>query len=400
LHIGADEPYLTTTYSPIATGGANVNPLSSYTFKPVGITLQGTIRVTDEGDILITPLTMQDSALGPNRTVGGSPAPSFTTREVTTNIRLRDGESHLMAGLLQDDERKTLTGFPGIMSVKILKDLFSNTDSNIQQTDIVMLLTPRIIRTHEYTTQDLAPIYVGTNQNFGLTGPPPLIAAPPEQPQTAPTAPQGIPPQGLPVPTVPQGGAPGLVTTPTLQPPPTTLQPPAQAPPPATAPQSSTVGPLGEPQINAAAPQTQTALRPPAAQVSLTAPSGDVRVAGGPYLVPVFVSGASRMSTVTLTVTFNPAVLRVRQVQDGAFLRQGAAPVTATNKVDAATGRVDLTFVRTADAVGASGSGLLSGIMFDAVSAGTSQMTVSGVATDPAGATLPLQFTPISIVVR
>jgi hypothetical protein len=193
---------------------------------------------------------------------------------------------------------------------------------------------------------------------------------------------------------VPQGGTPGLVTTPTLQPPPTTLQPPAPAP------QASAVGPLGEPQINAAAPQTaQTTLRP-AAQVTLTAPGGDVRVAGGPYLVPVFVSGASGMSTVTLTVTFNPAVLRVRQVQDGAFLRQGGAPMTATNKVDATTGRVDLTFVRTADAVGASGSGLLSGIMFDAVGAGTSQMTVSGVATDPAGATLPLQFTPISIVVR
>ena len=56
--------------------------------------------------------------------------------------------------------------------------------------------------------------------------------------------------------------------------------------------------------------------------------------------------------------------------------------MTATNKVDATTGRVDLTFVRTGDAVGASGSGLLSGIMFDAVGAGTSQMTVSGVATD------------------
>ena len=47
-----------------------------------------------------------------------------------------------------------------------------------------MLLTPRIIRTHEYTARDLSPIYVGTNQNFGLTGPPPLIAAPPVEPDT------------------------------------------------------------------------------------------------------------------------------------------------------------------------------------------------------------------------
>ena len=49
-----------------------------------------------------------------------------------------------------------------------------------------MLLTPRIIRTHEYTARDLSPIYVGTNQNFGLTGPPPLIAPPPVEPEAAP----------------------------------------------------------------------------------------------------------------------------------------------------------------------------------------------------------------------
>ncbi len=82
-----------------------------------------------------------------------------------------------------------------------------------------MLLTPRIIRTHEYTARDLSPIYVGTNQNFGLTGPPPLIAAPPVEPDTTPApgaampAPD-VPPQGLPVPTAPQGGTPGLPVTP------------------------------------------------------------------------------------------------------------------------------------------------------------------------------------------
>src|SRR5204862_3945424 len=191
------------------TGGANVNPTSSYTFKPVGITLQATVRVTDEGDILITPLTLENTALGPTRSVGGSPAPSFTTRTATTNIRLRDGESHLLAGLLQDDDRKTLKGFPGLMSGKFSKDIFSDTDSTIQQTDIVMLLTPRIIRGHEYTASDLAPINVGNNQNLGLSGTTPFIAAPLEEPAQVPIAPTGIPPQDVSVPTVPQAGLPG-----------------------------------------------------------------------------------------------------------------------------------------------------------------------------------------------
>ena len=232
--VGADEPYLTTSFSPIAAGGANVNPLSSYQFRSVGVNLEETPRVTDEGDILLD-LLLSNDALGESRTLGnGQTAPSFTTRNVTGKLRLHDGESNLISGLLRDDERRTLRGFPGVISVPILKQLFSDSDNNISQTDLVMLLTPRIIRTHEYTARDLTPIYVGTNQNFGLTGPPPLIAAPetpaPETPQAQPAPPaQGVPPQGIPVPTVPQSGAPGLVTT-QPAPAPTTLLPPAPTP--------------------------------------------------------------------------------------------------------------------------------------------------------------------------
>ena len=113
LKVGADEPYLTTSFSPIAGGGANVNPLSSYTFRTVGINVQATPRlITDEGDILLD-LIMSNDTLGPPRLVGGQLAPSFPTRSVTTKLRLRDGESHLLAGLLQDDERRSMTGFPG-----------------------------------------------------------------------------------------------------------------------------------------------------------------------------------------------------------------------------------------------------------------------------------------------
>lgn len=371
LKVGADEPYLTTTFSPIAGGGANVNPLSSYTFRTVGINVQATPRVTEQGDIMID-LTMANDTLGPLRNVGDTLAPSFPTRSVTTKLRLRDGESHLLAGLLQDEERRSLTGFPGVISVPILKQLFSNDDRRIRQTDIVMLITPRIIRTHEYTAQDLSPIYVGTNQNFGLTGPPPLIAAAPADvtpvpaPVPAPALPaDAVPPQGIPVPTVPQGGIPGLVTTPGPQ---------------------------------AAAPQI-TALAP-AAQLSVTPPAGDVRINAGPYLVPVYIQGVSRASTVTVTVTYNPAILRVRTVQEGSFLRQGAVNVVFTPNTDPATGRIDLTLVRTGDTVGASGSGLLAAIQFDAVASGSSSLTVSGVATNPAGSTIPLQFVPGTVVVR
>jgi general secretion pathway protein D len=382
LKVGADEPYLTTSFSPIAGGGANVNPLSSYTFRTVGISVQATPRlITDEGDILLD-LIMSNDTLGPARLVGGQLAPSFPTRSVTTKLRLRDGESHLLAGLLQDDERRSMTGFPGIMSIPILKNIFSASDDTIAQTDIVMLLTPRIIRTHEYTARDLSPIYVGTNQNFGLTGPPPLIATPPLEPD-APPAPaatppvQGVPPQGLPVPTAPQGGTPGQVTPPQMQP-----------------------APLAEPQAQRDLTSPMTTTLAPPAQVSITAPAGEVRVAAGPYMVPVYLSNVSRASTVTLTVTYNPAVLRMRTVQEGSFLRQGGANVVFTPNTDAATGRVDLAFVRTGDKLGASGSGLLAALQFDAVGSGSSALTISGVLANPTGGAIPVQFIPATVVVR
>jgi hypothetical protein len=135
--------------------------------------------------------------------------------------------------------------------------------------------------------------------------------------------------------------------------------------------------------------------------VSITAPTTEVRVNGGPYLVPIYVSDVARASTVTLTITYNPAILRMRMVQEGSFLRQGNfANVVFTPNSDAATGRIDLAFVRTGDTVGASGSGLLAAFQFDAVGPGTSQMTISGVMATPTGGTIPVRFTPASIVVR
>ncbi len=388
LKVGADEPFLATQFSPIAGGGPNINPVSSYNFRTVGINVQATPRlVTEEGDILMD-LIMSNDTLGPTRLVGGAPAPSFPTRSVTTKLRLRDGESHLIAGLLQDDERRSMTGIPGALSVPVLKYLFAASDDTIAQTDIVMLLTPRIIRTHEYSARDLSPIYVGTNQNFGLTGPPPLIAPlPVEEPPaaTAPAPPAAVPqtpgPTGSPVPATPVPTAPQTG-------PPAPLQPPAPVTP------QSQAAPQTPPDGPAPTTLTQTA------QVSINAPAGDVRVGAGPYLVPIYANNVSRASTVTLTVTYNPAVLRMRTLQEGSFLRQNGVNVVFTPNSDAATGRIDLAFVRTGDTVGASGAGLLAALQFDAVGPGTSQMTISGVMASPTGGTIPVRFTPAAIVVR
>jgi hypothetical protein len=129
-------------------------------------------------------------------------------------------------------------------------------------------------------------------------------------------------------------------------------------------------------------------------------PNSDVMVASGPVTVPISVVGASRMSTVTVSVAFNPRVMRVRMVQEGSFMRQGGVTVTFAQQVDSNSGRVDVTITRTNDVVGASGAGMLAAVVFDPVGAGTSPVTLSGAAMAPGGVALPLVFTPASVVVR
>lgn len=135
-------------------------------------------------------------------------------------------------------------------------------------------------------------------------------------------------------------------------------------------------------------------------QVLLSTPGTEFRVGGGPYTVPVSITNASRVTTISLSLAYNAAVLRVRAVQEGSFMRQGGAAVAFSQQVDAAAGRVDLTLARTDDRTGASGAGLLAAILFEPVAAGTVTLSLSGVGTTAQGETIPLVFTPLTITVR
>jgi general secretion pathway protein D len=414
--LGTDTPIVSTSYTPIASGGASVNPLNSFTFRPVGINIELTPRVTNDGDISLD-LMVESSTKGSDQNIAGTNYPSFGERKVTTHLRLRDGESDLLAGLLQENETNTLTGLPGAVHVPFLKQLFSNTNYATQQTDIVILLTPHIIRTAEISESDLKNIYIGSQQSLGLNGPPPLIGAPTPDatpaPAAAPQAPQqpGItqsntvpgvtvapppgsspipgtvvvpnpPPQGLnapPSPTLLPAPAAALPTTTLDSPPSVTQQPPSAAAASAAA-------------LNAPAPVVG------AAQVIITPPNAPFRVGGGPYNVPISIVDASRLSTISLTLTFDPAVLRVRSVQDGSFMQLGGVKAAFTNQV--APGRVDIAITRAADTTGASGTGVLGSVLIDAVGTVTTTLTLSGAATGPGATAMGLQFRSATVAVQ
>ena len=124
----------------------------------------------------------------------------------------------------------------------------------------------------------------------------------------------------------------------------------------------------------------------------MSAPGNDFRAGAGPYTVPLSITGASRLSTVSLTVTFNPAVLRVRTVQEGGFMRAGGANATFTQQADPAGGRIDIAILRTGDSTGAAGTGVLAAVVFDAIAAGPANLSITGTATGPGGTPLQLQF--------
>jgi general secretion pathway protein D len=432
LKLGDKVPVISTSYTPIATGGAGVNPLSSYQYQDVGVNLDITPRVTLEGDILLD-LTIEDTSRKADVVIGGVNIPSFGQRTVTTRLRLRDGESNLLAGLLQENSNDSIKGFPGAIHVPVLKQLFSGNNKTIDQTDIVMLLTPHIVRTHEITEDDLKPLFIGSQQNLGVGGPPPLFAPPLVEPPPAPAPPApaaqpgfatGTPPNeiastpnpnrgpGGAVVSAPPGSSPVPGTVLVTPAPPT--QPPAAVPPttpePVPAPVAPPAPPTGTPPGTQPAPQPQglppstpttaptTAPGIGSAQILISPPGTTFRVGGGPYTVPISIADASRITTITLTLVYDPTKLRVRSVQEGSFMRSGG--VTASFSQQVTGNRIDITLVRTADATGASGTGLLAAVLFDAIAPGANTFTVSGTATGPGGATMGLRFTPVTVTVQ
>jgi general secretion pathway protein D len=396
LNLGDDIPVPSTVFTPLATGGANTNPLTSFNYRPVGINVEMTPRVTIDGDVILD-LLVENSTRSADVNVAGQNLPSFGTRKVTTRLRLRDGESNLLAGLLREDDRSTLRGIPGILRLPVLNKLLGSNETDVRTTDIVMLLTPRIVRTQEITAGDLSPIFIGTQQNLGLNGPPPLIAAPLEAEPAAPPVAQLAPPaapnpagQGAAaaapaVSIIPPGSSPIPGTT-------AVAAAPAAAVPGAATPQGAAPG-APPPAAN-----SNPVLASAGAQLVVTPPGPEFRVGGGPYTVAVSATNASRLSGLSLTITFNPAALRVRAVQEGSFMRAGGVQATFTQMVDAATGRIDVAVVRTGDATGVAGTGLLAAVVFDAVGGGAANLAVTGTATAPGGTPASLLLAPVSAV--
>jgi general secretion pathway protein D len=229
---GEDVPVPSVTFAPIASGGVNQQPITSFTYRTVGVNIEITPRLHHDDDISLR-LKLEVSSLSG---VGFNNLPTFGTRYVETTIRLRDGETNMLAGLIRDEERTTLEGIPGLSDIPILGRLFGHTRKETKQSDIVLMLTPRIIRVLDLAVEDLRPFRVGRDSSGGVYELPlpatqPLPAAPPQDDDG--NAPASIFPPGTPT------GPPGQVRPvpqPTRPPTPPATPPATPVPPPTTRP--------------------------------------------------------------------------------------------------------------------------------------------------------------------
>jgi general secretion pathway protein D len=158
---GDQVPVPVTVFTPIATGGISQQPITSFEYKNVGVNIDLTPRLHDDGDVTLS-LKLDISALAAASGFQGLPA--FTSRQVTSVIRLRDGETNILAGLIRDSERQSLTGLPGLSSVPFLGRVFSRNQVEGQETDIVMTLTPHVVRRIELGERDLRSFSLGAGE--------------------------------------------------------------------------------------------------------------------------------------------------------------------------------------------------------------------------------------------
>jgi len=172
LHIGQRVPVPVTTFNSIGVGttaNGAVSPVTSFQYQDVGIKVAMEPRVHHNREVTLK-LTVEVSDVGPNKNIGGQDLPSFLTRTIEDTIRLKDGETNVLAGLIQQTDANSDTKTPFLGDIPILGRLFTQNTNTRRRTDVMLTMTPHIIRIADITDEDVAPMWVGTQNNITFRG--------------------------------------------------------------------------------------------------------------------------------------------------------------------------------------------------------------------------------------
>jgi general secretion pathway protein D len=362
VNIGDKQPILLSTTNVLpgqaATGAVpTTSTVTSIEFKDVGVklTVEPTIHLVDE---LTLKLKVEVTRVGDQITLQASPEIKqfrFGTRTAETVLNMRDGEAVVLAGLIQDEERKTRVTVPGLGDIPVLGHLFSSVTTDTVTTEVVLTITPRIIRNVSVPSVEAQAFWSGTEGNYATV---PMF---PEVRKTSLKAPS---PQ--PSPKTGEGGP----SSP--QPSPRT----GEGVSPSTAPSPQRGEGRDEGTVVAGGAAT-LAIRPP----ELSA------FAGQEFAVQLLADNIESFTESSLTVSYDPKVLEFRRAVEGEFLTRNGAPASVTIVSATPTaGQITLRLQR--EGVPSAGSGVLATVFFQGKAAGSSAVelqspTVSGAGAKP-----------------
>jgi general secretion pathway protein D len=316
-----------------ATGGAGfVNPLvnTQFTYLDVGVNVDITPKVHPNREVSLKVVIEVSSQTG-TATIGGIQQPIISQRKIEHDIRLKEGEANILGGLFERTDTRTLNGWPGLGKIPLLRYLFSDDKVEHEENEVLLVLTPRIVRMPEWTKGNLRPLLSGTETSVQVKRESELRAPQPEQAPPA-TVPQPQPPQQQ-----PQQPSPANPTSNTA--------------PAATGAVNSTPKIRFEPQTLSLKPgQTAT--------------------------VGVVVENVNDLFSIPLLLQYNPAVISVEEVQHGGFLSGGTQEVAIVSQPFKDKGQYIISATRQPNTPGVSGSGTILGLVVKGLAPGSSTLSI------------------------
>ncbi|MEO8348573.1 MAG: secretin N-terminal domain-containing protein [Acidobacteriota bacterium] len=307
LVIGDRVPIPTTTFNTGTTIGGNIVPVTSFQYQDVGIKIEVEPRVHHNKEVTLK-LTIEVSNLnGFVEVQAGQRQPIIGTRNISSSIRLKDGETNFLAGLFRTDKSNTTNSVPFLGDIPILGRLFSKKATTDTATDLVLTLTPHILRIPDVTAEDLEPVYVGTDSNISFQGSPRIESSsgqggPFDFGRRDVSVPRGAPPPLAPVVTpAPQILVPGGMPSDPFRPNPRDAIPPQGERPPTT--------PGAVSQSAAPGSESSASVAYDFEPASLSLAPGEVRT------VLVRATGTGPVPAGTVEVAFDPAILSVLAVR-------------------------------------------------------------------------------------
>lgn len=450
VHIGSREPVVTVTTTGVDTFQDNVQ----YVDVGVKLDIEPIIQLDDT---IVTKLNLEVSNVsGRNTTSSGTQVLTITTTNAQTSLTLKNGERTIIGGLVRDDVSKGKNTIAFLGDLPLIGNLFTSHNNTKNKREILLSITPRIVRSVEMPRADVASIWSGgeddlkSGANFGAfaTSFVPVTEQPPIAPSPAQQAPEGFPvlQQGLhglpqvapmveppvspaasavPVPSTPQEfpstvfTPPATVGTPTLpMPAPAELSsiPPVAPPTAPVVPAAPAITPSAIP-----APGPVLPVAPPApaveglAQVSVPGREiAGVRKGGrvffqGPLLVKVGeqfsvdvqVDEVEQLYSAPLFVGYDSKNLTLVRAEEGSFLKQGGQTTIFTTSDDSERNQLIVGYKQGVGGKGASGSGNLFRLVFRAKAPGKAVMDLNKINfRDPSGNRLSIERSDLTVEIR